>query len=171
MHIRQMPYVLRHFFGDGTWRRLASSIFLFDNADRTDPYRLSRRVLSCRSQHDCCPQDLSPTLMVRRRRRVFMPQDGGRFALASPKPSTAGATLFSRDRVNVLISVDSEKTDFTDVAGWKNDGDYPQSWYQHYGAGPTFYTALGHRENIWTGDATYRSHVVGAIRWILRLES
>ena len=78
---------------------------------------------------------------------------------------------FSRDRVNVLISVDSEKTDFTDVAGWKKGGDYPQSWYQHYGAGRTFYTALGHREDLWTGDATYRAHVVGAIRWVLRLEN
>ena len=78
---------------------------------------------------------------------------------------------FSRDRVNVLISVDSEKTDFTGIAGWKKGGDYPQSWYQNYGKGRTFYTALGHRADLWTGDATYRAHVVGAIRWALRLEN
>ena len=77
---------------------------------------------------------------------------------------------FSRDRVKVLISVDSEKTDFSGIAGWKRGGDYPQSWYQHYGKGRTFYTALGHRADLWTGDATYRAHVVGAIRWALGLE-
>ena len=78
---------------------------------------------------------------------------------------------FSRDRVNVLISVDSDKTDFTGIASWEKGGDYPQSWYQHYGKGRTFYTALGHREDLWTGDTTYRAHVVGAIRWALGLEN
>jgi type 1 glutamine amidotransferase len=77
---------------------------------------------------------------------------------------------FARDRVRVLISLDSEKTDFTGVKGWEKGGDYPQAWYQLIGKGRTFYTSIGHRDDLWTSDATYRSHVVGAIRWVLGLE-
>ena len=78
---------------------------------------------------------------------------------------------FSRDRVHVLISMDSEKTDFTGVKGWEKGGDYPQSWYQNIGKGRTFYTAIGHRADLWTSDPTYKSHVLGGIRWVLRLEN
>jgi uncharacterized protein len=79
---------------------------------------------------------------------------------------------FSRDRVKVVLSVDSELTDFTGAPkGWEKGGDYPVAWYQHYGQGRTFYTSLGHRSDLWTNDAEFRKHVVGAIRWVLRLEN
>ncbi len=78
---------------------------------------------------------------------------------------------FSRDRVHVLISIDSDKTDFTGVRGWEKGGDYPQAWYQSYGKGRTFYTSLGHRPDLWTGDPTFKAHIVGALRWALGLEN
>jgi hypothetical protein len=79
---------------------------------------------------------------------------------------------FSRDRVNVVLSIDSELTDFSGApAGWEKGGDYPVAWYQQYGRGRTFYTSLGHRSDLWTSDAEFRKHVVGAIRWVLRLEN
>jgi uncharacterized protein len=79
---------------------------------------------------------------------------------------------FSRDRVKVVLSIDSERTDFTGAPeGWEKGGDYPVAWYQHYGQGRTFYTSLGHRSDLWTSDAEFRKHVVGAIRWVLRLEN
>jgi type 1 glutamine amidotransferase len=79
---------------------------------------------------------------------------------------------FSRDRVNVVLSLDSERTDFTGAPqGWKKGGDYPVAWYQHYGRGRTFYSSLGHRSELWTGDATFRAHIVGALRWVLGLEN
>jgi type 1 glutamine amidotransferase len=78
---------------------------------------------------------------------------------------------FSRDRVHVLMSLDSEKTDFTGVKGWQKGGDYPQAWWQDYGKGRTFYTSLGHRPDLWTSDPTFKAHIVGALRWVLRLES
>ncbi len=49
-------------------------------------------------------------------------------------------------------------------------GDYPQVWYQTPGTGRTFYTAIGHREDLWRIDATYSQFVTGAIRWAPGLE-
>lgn len=78
---------------------------------------------------------------------------------------------FSRDRVHVLLSIDSMKTDFTGAPeGWVRGGDYPQAWYQYYGKGRTFYTSLGHRDDLWSADQTFREHILGALRWGLGLE-
>ncbi|MGE3690703.1 MAG: ThuA domain-containing protein [Novosphingobium sp.] len=78
---------------------------------------------------------------------------------------------FSRRRVNVVLSFDSERTDFNGAPdGWNKGGDYPVAWYQQIGRGRTFYTSLGHRRDLWTSDANFRAHVTGAIRWLLRLE-
>ena len=78
---------------------------------------------------------------------------------------------FSRDRVNVLLTIDSERTDFTGLGpGWMRGGDYPQSWYQRFGRGRSFYTSLGHRADLWSSDPTFRAHIRGAIRWALGLE-
>lgn len=77
---------------------------------------------------------------------------------------------FDRHNVHVLVSFDSERTDFTGVKGYEKGGDYPQVWYQTIGQGRTFYSAIGHREDLWRSDATYRQFVTGAIRWVLKLE-
>ncbi len=77
---------------------------------------------------------------------------------------------FSRDSVHVLISIDTGKTDLTDVPELKPGGDYPQAWYRTFGKGRSFYTALGHRDDIWSNDPVFRAHVLGGIRWALGLE-
>ena len=87
-------------------------------------------------------------------------------------PTGHGAPLgFSRDRVQVLISLD---TNATDMSGrppeWERGGDYPQAWYQQFGQGRSLYTSLGHRDELWTGNALFRAHILGAIRWSLGLE-
>ncbi|MFN7917334.1 MAG: ThuA domain-containing protein [Vicinamibacterales bacterium] len=76
---------------------------------------------------------------------------------------------FSRDRVHVLLRLDTEKTDLSDIPNVPK-GDYPQAWTVNAGRGRTFYTTLGHREDIWAHDAVFRAHVVGGIRWALGLE-
>ena len=77
---------------------------------------------------------------------------------------------FDRRNVHVLVSFDSERTDFTGApAGWEKGGDYPQVWCQTIGKGRTFYTAIGHREDLWRSDRTYKQFIVGAIRWVLKL--
>ncbi len=77
---------------------------------------------------------------------------------------------FSRDRVNVLLSLDTEHTDIERLNRVHRGGDYPQSWWRNYGQGRSFYTSLGHREETWTQNDVFRQHLTGGIRWALRLE-
>ena len=46
-------------------------------------------------------------------------------------------------------------------------GDLPLAWAKDYGRGRVFYTALGHREDVWQ-SALYQQHILGGIRWVLR---
>lgn len=78
---------------------------------------------------------------------------------------------FSRDRVHVLLSLDTERTDLTGLTGMVKGGDYPQAWTHEVGRGRVFYTTLGHRDDIWTNDAVFRAHVNGGIRWAMGLEN
>ncbi|MBS1817634.1 MAG: ThuA domain-containing protein [Acidobacteria bacterium] len=76
---------------------------------------------------------------------------------------------FSRDRVHVLLSLDTDRTDLSDLPNVPK-GDYPQAWTNTFGRGRVFYTTLGHRDDIWAHDAVFRAHVTGGIRWALGLE-
>jgi len=104
------------------------------------------------------------------------------FALQAWDPATPDDNLgpthlpiplaFSRDRVKVVLSVDSERTDFSGAPpGWQKNGDYPVAWYQYFGNGRTFYTSLGHRPDLWTEDPIFKAHIVGALEWVLRLRN
>ena len=42
---------------------------------------------------------------------------------------------FSRDRVKVLLSIDTELTDMEGLPDMKPGGDYPQAWFREYGKG------------------------------------
>ena len=77
---------------------------------------------------------------------------------------------FSRDRVRVLLSIDTKVTDISGLEEIESGGDYPQSWVQNFGEGRSFYTSLGHRDDIWNNDPVFRAHLVGGIRWALGLE-
>lgn len=77
---------------------------------------------------------------------------------------------FSRDRVNVLLSIDTEESDLQGLPFLEEGGDYPQAWYQEFGEGRSFYTALGHTSRLWLHDPVFRAHLVGGIRWALGLE-
>ena len=46
----------------------------------------------------------------------------------------------------------------------------PQAWWREFGKGRTFYTALGHRDDLWSNDPVFRAHISGGIRWALGLE-
>jgi type 1 glutamine amidotransferase len=77
---------------------------------------------------------------------------------------------FSRERVHVLLSLDTENTDISRFPDVVRGGDYPQAWWRDYGKGRSFYTSLGHRDDIWSSDPVFRAHITGGIRWALRLE-
>jgi len=81
---------------------------------------------------------------------------------------------FSRDRVHVLLSLDTDRTNiegFAPRANVKKGGDYPQSWWRNWGKGRVFYTSLGHLPETWTNDSAFRAHLTGGIRWALGLEN
>ncbi len=93
---------------------------------------------------------------------------------ATPKENVSGVgqlpilMAFSRDRVKVLLSIDTAKTDLTGLPIQKG-GDYPQSWYRDYGKGRVFYTSLGHKPESWA-NPVFRAHLIGGIRYGLGLE-
>jgi type 1 glutamine amidotransferase len=64
-----------------------------------------------------------------------------------------------RPRVQVLLRLDS--------ASVGADGDYPLAWAQSFGAGRTYYNALGHFAETWR-DTRFHRQLAGAIRWAAR---
>jgi hypothetical protein len=69
---------------------------------------------------------------------------------------------FSPERVKVLASLDTANTDMT-KKGIKA-AQFPLIWYRSYGRGRVFYTALGHRPDIWQSQ-WYQTMLVQAIKW------
>ena len=43
------------------------------------------------------------------------------------------------------------------------------TWTSAFGNGRVFYTALGHRTEVWQSPE-YQAHLAGGIKWILGLE-
>ena len=74
-------------------------------------------------------------------------------------------TRSNRGSVTMLLSLDRYPLDGLPHAG--QSGDLPLAWAKDYGRGRVFYTALGHREDVWQ-SALYQQHILGGIRWVLR---
>ena len=71
---------------------------------------------------------------------------------------------FSRDRVHVLMSLDVTSVDLTKKGVNRTDKDFATAWTRDYGKGRVFYTALGHRDEVWK-DERFQQHLVGGLRW------
>jgi uncharacterized protein len=74
---------------------------------------------------------------------------------------------FSRDRVHVLLSLDAGSVDLTLPAVHRTDKDFALAWCRDYGRGRVFYTALGHRAEVWQ-DERFQQHLLGGLRWAMR---
>jgi type 1 glutamine amidotransferase len=61
-----------------------------------------------------------------------------------------------RGRVQVLLRLDPSSVG--------SAGDYPLAWAQSFGAGRSYYNALGHFPETWT-DQRFLQQLAGAIRW------
>ena len=48
--------------------------------------------------------------------------------------------------------------------GKRADKDYANSWCKDQGMGKMFYTALGHREDVWT-NPLFQEHLIAGIEW------
>jgi uncharacterized protein len=69
---------------------------------------------------------------------------------------------FNKDKVTVTMSLDKSKTDMT-KKGVKAT-EFPLTWYRNYGKGRVFYTALGHRPEVWE-DQRFQKMIVNALKW------
>jgi type 1 glutamine amidotransferase len=70
----------------------------------------------------------------------------------------------NRGAVTPLLTLDRFPHDGLPRAG--EPGDLPLAWSKSHGSGRVFYTALGHRDELWR-DAAYQQHVLGGIRAVL----
>src|SRR5688572_13564836 len=57
---------------------------------------------------------------------------------------------FSRDRVKVLMSMDTSATNMDKKGIKRTDGDFALAWVRDWGKGRVFHTALGHRPEVWS---------------------
>jgi type 1 glutamine amidotransferase len=75
-------------------------------------------------------------------------------------------TPYSREKLHVLM-----KLDMTSVKnpGKRTDKDNALSWVHEYGKGRVFYTALGHRPEVWNDDR-FQQHVIGGLRYMFGME-
>ncbi len=78
-----------------------------------------------------------------------------------------------REDVHVLLALKVQPNDgvkdLAGVDGSNKPTDMLISWCKNVGKGKVFYTALGHREDVWESEA-FQKHILGAIKWGLGLE-
>jgi type 1 glutamine amidotransferase len=72
---------------------------------------------------------------------------------------------FSRERVRVLLSLDTNTVDLGAPGVNRTDGDFALTWARNYGLGRVFYTALGHFDGTWT-DERFQKILEGALLWL-----
>lgn len=65
-----------------------------------------------------------------------------------------------RESVNVLMSVDEKSYNGAQKMG----GDHPVTWYQYFDGGRSFFTSLGHTEEIYS-DSNFQRLIEGGIIW------
>ena len=74
---------------------------------------------------------------------------------------------WSRDKVNVLLSLDASKLDYSNNPRiHRKDHDFPVAWSKMYGKGRVFYSTLGHTEESWN-DPDIQKMYFEAIKWAL----
>ena len=75
---------------------------------------------------------------------------------------------FSRDRVRVLMTLDTRSVDPHANGVNRTDEDFALAWVRDYGEGRVFYTALGHFEQTWR-DPRFQNVISNALLWITGL--
>jgi len=76
------------------------------------------------------------------------------------------AKEWSRDKVNVLLSLDPAKLNYENPRVHRTDHDFAVAWSKMYGKGRVFYSTLGHTQEAWS-DPDIRKMYFEAIRWVL----
>ncbi len=73
---------------------------------------------------------------------------------------------YSRDSLNVLVSIDAAKTDMTRKGINRKDRDFGITWIKKYGKGRVFYCALGHKHELFW-NSTILQHYLDGIQYAL----
>jgi len=77
---------------------------------------------------------------------------------------------YSRERVRVLLSIDTEKTDLTQGRSFgevvRADNDYALAWVRSHGKGRVFYCTIGHNPYVFWDPMMLRFYL-GAIQFAL----
>ncbi len=68
---------------------------------------------------------------------------------------------YSRKRLNVLLSIDTERTNMNKKNIKRKDGDFAVSWARRQGKGRVFYCSLGHRDEIYWNPLILRHYLAG----------
>lgn len=68
---------------------------------------------------------------------------------------------YDRDALRILLSLDSNGTNFEKRGMKRQDGDYAVSWVRSYGKGRVFYCSLGHRNEIFWNPKVLRHYLDG----------
>ncbi|QEL15926.1 ThuA domain-containing protein [Limnoglobus roseus] len=70
---------------------------------------------------------------------------------------------YSRDKLHIIFSCESGSFNpKPDQA--RKDGDYALSWCKEEGKGKVFYTAFGHKKEVWK-DPAFQQHLFGGLNW------
>jgi hypothetical protein len=72
---------------------------------------------------------------------------------------------WSRDRVRVLLTLDTRSVDLRAPGVNRSDGDFALAWVKTYGRGRVFYTALGHLDDTWR-DRRFQTLIRNALLWL-----
>lgn len=71
---------------------------------------------------------------------------------------------YDSKKLNVLLRLDTEKSNMKVFGVKREDGDFGVSWTKSYGRGRVFYCALGHNEHIYW-NPTVLSIYLNGVRW------
>jgi hypothetical protein len=73
---------------------------------------------------------------------------------------------WSREKVHVLLRLDPDSVDLNNPRVHRKDRDFAIAWTRAYGQGRVFYTALGHRDEVWE-DKRFQQHLLNGILWAM----
>lgn len=73
---------------------------------------------------------------------------------------------WSRSGTHVLLSLDPSSVDLSAKGVKRTDRDFAIAWTRQYGKGRVFYTALGHRPEVWK-DERFKKHLLGGLLWVM----
>ena len=73
---------------------------------------------------------------------------------------------YSRDKVRVLVSIDTEKTDMKAPGIHRKDGDFAITWVKSYGKGRVCYCAIGHDHDLFWNPVVLQ-HYLDGIQFVL----